>query len=177
MSYGLRPAGRRDTAVTGRSRWHRLYFLLAAFDLFTVLLSLGINHEIRGIYTQSVEVNQIWGQRLADYSALGQLAAAVNGPGNDVFDSHDVATEEQRLETALSAFELRLGALREEVRTHANPTEAARLAEDFDSVATAMREMTEEAQRRRISSSPTSRLASPSWLGVAWPRWTASTPV
>ena len=129
-----------------RPRWHRLYYLLAAFDLFTVILSLVLNHQTRGVFARSVEVNQIWGQRLADYSELGQLAAAVDAPGNDIFDSLDLETETARFRTALERYEQRFAALREEVRANAGEAEAARVLADFDAVAGAMADMTRQAE-------------------------------
>jgi PAS domain S-box-containing protein len=129
-----------------RPKWHRLYYLLAAFDLFTVVLSLILNHETRGVFARSVEVNQVWGQRLADYSELGQLAAAVDAPGNDIFDSLDLATETARFRTALEQYEQRFAALREEVRTDVGEAEAARVLTDFDAVAEAMADMTWQAE-------------------------------
>ena len=86
---GVPRAGGETAHAVGRSappKWHRLYYLLAAFDLFTVVLSLVLNHQTRGVFARSIEVNQVWSQRLADYSELGQLAAAVDAPGNDIFD-------------------------------------------------------------------------------------------
>jgi hypothetical protein len=45
--------------------------------VFTVAMSLYLDHRIMAIYTGSVEVNQRWAQRLTHNSELGQLAAAV----------------------------------------------------------------------------------------------------
>jgi len=75
------------TARYKRPKWHHIYFLLAAFDLLTVSTALYLNHLILTIYTDSVEVNQEWAQRRNKYSELGQLAVAVNAPGNDLFKS------------------------------------------------------------------------------------------
>ena len=36
------------------AQWHRVYFLLAAFDVLTVSVSLYLNHRIMSIYRQSV---------------------------------------------------------------------------------------------------------------------------
>jgi PAS domain S-box-containing protein len=127
-----------------RLQWHRLYYLLAAFDLFTVLVGLAINHQIRNQFARSVAVNQIWAERLADYSALGKLAQSVNAPGNDVFDSQEVDAESARMQVALDAFDERLAQLREQVQTNAGTSET-RLLEDFDSLAGAMDGMTLEA--------------------------------
>ncbi len=41
----------------GPRRWHLVYYLLAAFDLLTVSLSLYLNHRIMAIYTDSVNLN------------------------------------------------------------------------------------------------------------------------
>jgi PAS domain S-box-containing protein len=131
---------------SSRPRWHRLYYLLAAFDLFTVVLSLALNHQTRDVFAHSVEVNQIWGQRLADYSELGELAAHVNAPGNDVFDSLDPVAESARMHAAQTAFDGRFAALREELVSHVRATQAARILGDFDAVAAAMAEMTAEAE-------------------------------
>jgi PAS domain S-box-containing protein len=127
-----------------RLQWHRLYYLLAAFDLFTVLVGLAINHQVRNQFALSVEVNQVWAERLADFSELGQLAQAVNAPGNDVFDSLAVSEESVRMQVALDAFEQRLVALRDEVTSDAGPAET-RLLNDFDTLTEAMSSMTREA--------------------------------
>src|ERR671939_87588 len=100
----------RAPSRPARPKWHRLYYLLAAFDLFTVVLSLVLNHETRGVFARSIEVNQVWSQRLAAYSELGQLAAAVDAPGNDIFDSLDVTQESARMRSALRNYEERFAA-------------------------------------------------------------------
>lgn len=85
---------RRRSQVSGP----RIYYLLAIFDVLTVSASLYLNHRIMRIYLSSVEANQEW---------AGRLAADVNAPGNDVFDSHDVPLESARMQGALRAFEER----------------------------------------------------------------------
>src|SRR5919198_3004053 len=132
-------------AGLGRPKWHHLYYALAAFDLFTVVLSLVLNHETRGVFARSIEVNQVWSQRLADYSELGQLAAAVDAPGNDIFDSLDVDSETARFQTALQRYDTRFAALRADVQANAGQAGAARVLADFDVVAEAMSGMTQQA--------------------------------
>src|SRR5919198_3370725 len=133
-------------ARAARPKWHHLYFLLAAFDLFTVVLSLVLNHQTRGVFARSIEVNQVWSQRLADYSELGQLAAAVDAPGNDIFDSLDVAAETARFKTALQRYDERFAVLRKEVQASVGEAGAARVLAHFDAVAEAMSDMTQEAE-------------------------------
>ncbi|MCY7324173.1 MAG: hypothetical protein LH660_20815, partial [Phormidesmis sp. CAN_BIN36] len=76
-----------------KPRWHLVYYLLAVFDLLTVATSLYLNHRLMDSYATSVEVNQVWAERLQTYSDLAQKASEVNAPGNDIFDSHNVAFE------------------------------------------------------------------------------------
>src|SRR5262245_42580221 len=87
--------GERGKAANGPSlpRWDRLLYLLVAFALLTVSLSLYLSHRYVQLYVRSVAVNQAWTERLHECSRLGHLAAGANAPGNDVFQSHQVAAE------------------------------------------------------------------------------------
>jgi len=89
-------------------RWHIVYYLLAAFDVCTVSGGLYLNHEIMGIFRSSVEVNQQWADKLSDLSDIAEAAGAVNAPGNDVFESHNVKVEVARQAAALVLFRQRL---------------------------------------------------------------------
>jgi PAS domain S-box-containing protein len=122
-----------------------IYYVLAAFGIFTVVMSLYLNHNIMAIYTGSVDLNRRWAERLTQYSELGQLAAAVNAPPNDVFNSHDPDAELANMRIALARFNKSLGTLRGEVSAHVNRQEAAALIRDFEAVDAAMVEMTREA--------------------------------
>jgi two-component system, NtrC family, sensor kinase len=128
-------------------KWHYIYYLLAAFDLLTVSASLYLNHRITNIYAQSVRVNQTWATRLHHYYALDQLAAAVNAPGNNVFDSHDPQAEAQRLEIALHNFQKQMFAVRQELQTYANPPQSTQLLRDLDALDVAMDSMVSEADQ------------------------------
>jgi two-component system, NtrC family, sensor kinase len=130
-----------------RPRWHFLYFVLAAFDLLTICISLSLNHRLMGIHTQSVRINQQWSDRRGLLSELGQLAADVNAPGNDVFDSHDVPTDSARMEAALLRFDAAMAARRLELTNSVNIDSRDRqeLLEELDGVSVAMSNMVEEA--------------------------------
>jgi len=129
------------------SKWRYVYFLLAAFDLVTVSAGLYLNHRIMGIYTRSVEVNRIWTQRVAAYSHLGELAASVNAPGNDVFDNRKVEKEFVRMRVAERTFDLDLLQQRRELQANLEPKVADPLLALLDAIAAAKEEMTEEASR------------------------------
>jgi PAS domain S-box-containing protein len=121
-----------------------VYYLLAAFDVLTVSASLYLNHRIMQIYVRSVQANQEWAQRMSDYRDLGELAAAVNAPGNDVFDSADVAGEAVRMQRARVAFQQRLAAMRADLARVPAP-DAQALRTRMDQIDQAMGEMTAEA--------------------------------
>lgn len=128
-----------------RRPWHRVYFLLAFFDVLVVAFGLTLNHRLLQIHTDAVRVNEVWEQRLDRFLDLSDLAAAVNAPGNDVFDSGDVAAETDRLEQALTAFDSRMVELRSDV-DDLDPDQRKALTADLDAVDAAMSDMVAEAR-------------------------------
>ena len=130
--------------ASGRPRWYWLYFLLAALDVITVLISLGLNHRLMEIYSESVTVNQQWAGRLSKYADLAVRAGEVNAPGNDIFDTRNVADESARLKKALHQFNRELAAAREEIAA-VPTTEARSLLGNFSEIDKAMAEMVREA--------------------------------
>ncbi|MBE0626583.1 MAG: PAS domain S-box protein [Burkholderiales bacterium] len=144
------PSRDKDTAGKRRQaprRWHYVYFLLAAFDLVTVSGGLYLNHRIMGIYVSSVEVNRVWAERIAAYAHLGELAAYVNAPGNDVFDSRNVEGELARMKVAEKNFDVALEEQRRELQSKLEPRVAAPLLALLDDIADAAISMSGEAER------------------------------
>ena len=111
-------------------RWHLLYLVLAAFDVLTVSVGLFLSHQLVSIHTDSLRV----GQELA---AVRSAAGALNAPGNDVFDSHDVPQERGRIAQGEERFVQALAMV------------AAHLAErqeELDQIEQRMRAMLAEAE-------------------------------
>jgi signal transduction histidine kinase/DNA-binding response OmpR family regulator len=129
-----------------RPRWLGLYFALAAFDLLTVCVSLFLNHEIMAIYRVSVDVNETWATRLVKYDELRARAADVNAPGNNVFDSHDLAAERAQMLQARAVFDEKLRAARDDVLNIDDAAQRNELLRGIDLVATAMDQMSAEAK-------------------------------
>jgi signal transduction histidine kinase len=129
-----------------RPNWYLLYYLLAALDVVTVLVSLTLNYSMMQIYVDSVATSQLWENREQQFADLAEVARAVNAPGNDVFDSRDVPAESARLRAALTAFNAQFDATRAEVARNASPDESGLLLKAFDQIQSAMREMVGEAQ-------------------------------
>ena len=128
----------------GRPAWYWLYFLLALLDVITVLVSLGLNHRLMGIYAESVAVNQQWAERLSRYADLAVAAGEVNAPGNDVFDSRDVSRESERLNKALAVFERDLKTAKDEIAA-VGTSEASSLLDNFSDIDKTMKDMVQES--------------------------------
>src|ERR687887_665122 len=95
------PGGQQTARRAVRPTWLLIYYLLAAFTLLTIVMSLYLSHHLMDVYGRSVEVNQEWARRLGEYAELGQLVALINTPAYAVFESHDVDTESARMHMLL----------------------------------------------------------------------------
>jgi signal transduction histidine kinase len=127
------------------SKWYKFYYLLAVFDILVVLLGVYFNHLIVSAFNESVAVNQRWERRLDRYLELGELAGAVNAPGNDVFASQKPAEEAARQRDAVNAFSSHMRRLREDLRLNIKVEEAGPLLEDMARADAVMNEMVSEA--------------------------------
>jgi len=133
--------------VRSRPRLFYLYYVLAAFDLLTVSLSLYVIDRITGIYADSVNENQQWAERTADYAELARLAAEVNAPGNDVFESGRTEAERERLDAAFERFRERSGLLRVELTRNVPADTATDLLVTFSAMDRVVDDMVAEAGR------------------------------
>ncbi|MFY9343350.1 MAG: response regulator [Planctomycetota bacterium] len=138
-----------DTASSPKRAfgWHHLYYVLAAFDLLTVSLSLYLSHRTSAIYERSIQVNQAWAISLAGVSELSELASMVNAPGNDVFDTRDVARERERLRAARSDFDAALQQQLAVIERNAVGLQVQPIPPLFEPVRAAMAAMVAEADR------------------------------
>lgn len=127
-------------------KWHRLYYVLAVFNVLVVCVGLYTTRSIVAIYVESVAVNQTWAERVVEFTRLGELAAAVNAPGNDVFGSRDAPREGERMRSALAEFQRQFRKVRDELQRSLPPEEAAPVLEKLDAVSRAMQAMTREAR-------------------------------
>jgi signal transduction histidine kinase/DNA-binding response OmpR family regulator len=125
-----------------------VYFGLAVFDLLTISGSLYLTRRLTAAYGQALSTNQAWAAFFDRFAELAQRAGAVNAPGNDVFDSHDVAREQNRLAQAVAAFEATLAEVHAVLSVSRVPGAVAadveQLQHDLDDVGTSVRRMTAE---------------------------------
>ena len=128
------------------ANWFRIYIAVAAFNLLTISGSLFLNHRLMNIQADSTRVNEEWAKRLDRFAQLAVLGGAVNAPGNDVFDSQDVAGESARLATALARFEEACADAESALAANVPAASARLLGQDLAAVRGAMKEMTGEAE-------------------------------
>jgi signal transduction histidine kinase/DNA-binding response OmpR family regulator len=129
---------------SSRPRWHLIYLLLAVFDIFTVGFGLYMNHHLVTRFNESVDQNRLWAEQLQEYTELGRLASAVDAPGNDVFDNHDVPRESERMKLAIERFDSKLGQIRASVlQTHEH---AAELTAEVDKIQAANEDIVKESE-------------------------------
>ncbi|MBX7169075.1 MAG: sensor histidine kinase [Pirellulales bacterium] len=88
-----------STAQRGPSL-ERVYYLLAAFDLLTVCVSLYVNQRVTTIYAESVRENQTWGTLQRQAAMLSSLAGEIDRPGNEVFHTFDLVDAKTQLRRA-----------------------------------------------------------------------------
>jgi len=92
-----------DTEEQQKPRWFYAYIFLAAFDLITVLVSLYLNDRIINIYQLTAEQNKQWANYQENITRLSELALIANTPGNDVFETKKLATEQEKYANAKHA--------------------------------------------------------------------------
>jgi len=146
MESGSHQADARAGRAGQRPRWYLLYYLLAAFDVVTVLACLTLNHLLVQNFVDSVGNSQGWASREEQYAQLAELARAVNAPGNDVFDSRDAVAESARLRVSLNAFNAQLDANQAEIARNVSAGEALPVLAAFEEIRHAMRDMLGEAE-------------------------------
>lgn len=127
-------------------RWHWVYFALAAFDIATVSASLYLNHLLAERYGQSVVHSSEWSGRVNRLSTLGELALAVNAPGNDVFETRDVEAERARAKASWIQFKSMADDFRHNIETHVVGEQREYLVNGSQEVERAVHAMSHEAE-------------------------------
>ena len=126
-----------------RVKWHYLYFLLAAFVVLTVSLSLFLNHQLVETHKRTVQRNLQWVSWIKQCDALSKRAGEIHVQGSDVLTSHDVPLESGEMDAAFSVFNHILSMLRSELQRNVSPTNATVLLHDCSSIHDLTDELTE----------------------------------
>lgn len=134
------------TSTIGRPKWHRIYYVLAAFDVFAICVSLYVNHRIMTIYVASIAADRTWVGVGNDVLQLGEWAAATDSPGNEVFQSKDVAAESEKLEAAYREFKQRFARLHGRLSNQPQSERIRSMLEDLQAVRTSTAQVVRDAK-------------------------------
>lgn len=96
--------------------WHLLYFVLAAFSVLTVTVTLGLNHQIMKLQDETLISNRACAQLARDLGNLEHEAAHLSRPAYRVFENEDYLVETQMLRRAQTRFKAELETTREHLR-------------------------------------------------------------
>jgi PAS domain S-box-containing protein len=117
-----------------RAKWHHVYPLLAAFNVFTIGLGLFLNHRLVETQRRTIQANLQWVAWIKQCDALSKQASQINAQGMNVLDAHDVPLVSGKMEAALARFNHSLSSLRGELARNVSPAGAAGLLNDCSSV-------------------------------------------
>ncbi|MGD1019109.1 MAG: PAS domain S-box protein [Verrucomicrobiia bacterium] len=115
-------------------RWHHLYFLLVAIDVFAISLGLFLNHQLVETNKRTVQEYLQWVSWAKQCDALAQQASRVHVQGSDVLTAHDVPPESREMDAAHSVFNQRLSTLQRELAQNISPTNVSVLLKDCSSI-------------------------------------------
>ena len=134
-------------AGSDRPKWYQLYRLLAAFQILTVIGGVSLTYRIMETFSQSVNENNEWADRLGQFGELTQLVLLVNAPGNDVFESRDPNKEASRLGATHLAFEVKLNTLRDKLESIPQGADVTDLVTDLKVIRDLTNQMVKESKR------------------------------
>lgn len=130
-----------------RRRLDLIYFALAGMDLLTILFTLLLSNHITTLYQQSVGRSAVWSDRVSELVQLAQFAQEANAPGNDVFDSHDVARERARRDRGLQLYAQQRNEVLSDLSRTAEGDDHALIVARIQAADLHMSEMMREADR------------------------------
>jgi diguanylate cyclase (GGDEF)-like protein len=124
-----------------RGRSHRIYYALAAFDIAVVALGLMLAHHAIEALTRTVHANMEWTKIHSGLAKLRAVAGEANAPGNDIFESKDVAREMRWLDEASTKFEPTRKALHDAIAQKVPPAHGPELQALIDAAGNGMTKM------------------------------------
>jgi len=128
------------------AKWHYVSYILGTINVLTIAAILFLTHYLLSIHQTSVEQSDAWSKRVEALNVLGNLAQQTNAPGNNVFDSHDVAAERANVEAASRKFDAQFAIIRTDYRTNLAGEQARILTGKLDQVESGMVAMRAEAE-------------------------------
>ena len=134
-------------ATTNGPQSQRIYYLLGAFNVLSVLVAVALNFFVVGMYEASVDSSRVWADRMARVTDVATTATEANGPGNEVFENRDVVGERAALAEIVERYDTLANEAREELRANLPPGQHRALLEQFAAADTEFVAMLAAAER------------------------------
>jgi signal transduction histidine kinase/CheY-like chemotaxis protein len=130
-----------------QNKLHLIYFALAAVDLITIGSTLWLSHSIMNKYEGAVSTSRDWAARLGEITQLGSHAQQTNAPGNNVFDSGDIAGERALRDAAIADFHAQWTQVKDDLIANVDPDQREAILAPLTRSYAAMTNMTHEADQ------------------------------
>ena len=127
-------------------KWYSLYCGLAVLQFICLTAGLLISHRMIDTFSSVIADNKLWADRQGRFSELSLIASQVNAPGNDIFDTNDVAGERIRLTAAYETFMKNARLLRADLHAIGEEAEREDLAQDLIGIEKGVAEVVDEAR-------------------------------
>lgn len=131
---------RPDDGRRRRIATHRVFLVLALFNVIVVGVGLFLNQRMLDVYRASVDTNRQWEARMNSYLDLQPLVGAIDAPGNNLFETKNVQAETVNFEAARGRLDSRIGDLQRRLDGLA-PDQQQALKNDFSRVTTLIQPM------------------------------------
>jgi signal transduction histidine kinase len=99
-----------------------------------VVLSLMVNGQIERSVFRSVQTSELWARKFGEVSTIGNLATALDAPGNDVFLDHRIALQRGKMVEAADSFTARIERLIVTLPESLSASDAELLRTDLDRI-------------------------------------------
>lgn len=125
----------------------RIYYLLGAFNVLSVLVAVALNFYVVGMYESSVDSSRVWADRMARVTDVATTATEANGPGNEVFENRDVVGERAALTEIVARYDALSAEAHAELQANLPAEQHRALLEQFAAADTEFVAMLAAAER------------------------------
>lgn len=134
-------------ATARSSRSQRVYYLLGAFNVLSVLIAVALNFRVVGMYEASVDSSRVWADRMARITDVATTATEANGPGNEVFENGDVPGERAALAEIVARYDTLSAEALAELRSNLPAEQHTALLTQFEAADVEFHAMLDAAER------------------------------
>jgi signal transduction histidine kinase/DNA-binding response OmpR family regulator len=127
--------------------WFKLFCALGALQVFALASNFALTQSLSAGFAGSIQGNTDLALRRGGFERMRTLTAEINGPGNDIFQSGNVALERARLGRAAKKFDAFVTKFRDEIDALADRAVVKELSSTLDLIDQQIKEEIEAAQK------------------------------